>query len=362
MSVKQKRVLHAAPPSDRPEMTATAPKLRNHKDPLYGQRTRIFRTSSEAAAGTVCSECGVIVRLLTGHFDDWFAGKTARCDACGKAFDLYAVTLEWLSPHELLKLAGARVTEYVMPVSEGLTQLSFDRLKIPQDAKILDRHFEGMRDPDKLFERLRKRSELSVSERRKLSARPLKLLDDMPTRQSSTSDDWGKHKKLSREISIFARKSTSEDAAETVAKLVVIWATDTEKERCWRYIRDACVALTHGDLNETIVSGNVAIETALNSFLHRLLGENASNAMMKKIQRVHLSTKFDTVMKLLSAATGWVEVPQKIDEHLNTLREYRNDVAHDGEIKTPPTKKQLEKIMLSVIFAAHFLRKPRRRK
>ena len=44
--------------------------------------------------------------------------------------------------------------------------------------------------------------------------------------------------------------------------------------------------------DETIVSANVAVETALNSFLYRLLGKNASNGMMKKIQWINLSTRY----------------------------------------------------------------------
>ena len=157
-------------------MTATKSKRHSRKDPFCGKRSRITMNSSEGSAGVICPDCGVFVRLLLADFDDWSVEKNVKCDVCDKQFDLYSEALKRLAPDKLLQLAGARLTEYMMPVSEGLTLLSFDKLKIPQDAKILDRHFEGVRDPEKPFKRLDKNSPLTYQERQKLLAPPLKLL------------------------------------------------------------------------------------------------------------------------------------------------------------------------------------------
>jgi hypothetical protein len=149
-----------------------------------------------------------------------------------------------LTSDDLLKLAGARFTKHRVPIHEDqLMELSFDELSIPAGATILDHYFEAQADMQSLVKTIKRGDELTDKERRALV--PLRILDDTPTQQTGASDKSEQHSSLSRRISLylFARSRTNEGSLKTEACITVAWAGDNHDERCWQYMRNACVAL-----------------------------------------------------------------------------------------------------------------------
>ena len=122
-------------------------------------------------------------------------------------------------------------------------------------------------------------------------------------------------------------------------------------------LTDAFVAYSNDEYMDSIVPANVAVESALlrllSAFLRRYVGNERVDIFLNS--SATYSDQLNLILPLVCSLKGLPILSTEIRGLLNSLRRYRNNMAHRGIVENPLAKEQIADMLCAAIFGYGYI-------
>jgi hypothetical protein len=110
-------------------------------------------------------------------------------------------------------------------------------------------------------------------------------------------------------------------------------------------------------LNSIVIPANVAVESKLTKFIDNYLTTFISKERARDflINGATYSSQLNVILPLISKITSIKELPGHIRGQLNRLRDLRNELAHQGNLKSPLNRKDAALLLAASLFGFHYI-------
>lgn len=287
-----------------------------------------------------CNHCKKgLTKSSIEHMLAYFNEQEICCIYCGEAIDWWVIVQETIfkdqAPMQTLACIGAHWTIIRISVTPNkVYQLDLTQHNIPSDAVVLD--ISGKFFIGNFIGKIA----------------PLEMKLDIRPRH---------HMPLV--IDIFPAALQDLEPGEHILPLFVTWIPKLYDDYSWRSLTDAFHAYISGNYTSVIVPANVTVET----LLHRLVSaylEFIANKSKTKRERVKsflqdaatYSHQLNIVLPSILNLTDIPQLPEHVISKLNTLRNRRNNIAHQGRLSGDFSKKEAAEMLTTALFAFYYLK------
>jgi hypothetical protein len=133
--------------------------------------------------------------------------------------------------------------------------------------------------------------------------------------------------------------------------VLIVWVDEGALSSAEGALLSAAEAMHHRREAEAIVSAASAVELAVGPFVSQVLERVASpKASRELLRRAGLAGQIDVLLPLACSMLGAPTLPEEPAAALRQLRRLRNRAAHEGEIPSGTTRKEVAKAVASAIF------------
>jgi hypothetical protein len=271
-------------------------------------------------------------------FVSYFETDAVICAGCGEPFDLWAQACDilktWPRDWVAFRLLGAIVTrKSVLLEPERNTEVDLN--EVPEDAEILSVRAMVMGPPEgqPVFPALK----LFQGEMR---------LDPFP-----------------RHFLFYGMTHGRADVAATSVWLSVTWIQPDEDEISVHHLADAAKQFAAGRHKGMIIPANVAVEAALTPAVTAWVRTYCSGEETKEFLGPRGATyahQLKVLSRIASHTLGIKPMPDRLRALLNQLRQYRNDLGHNGTLnnpdRPPPNLEKAADFLTAAIFGYQYAR------
>jgi len=265
---------------------------------------------SHYASGLSCPKCCRVNPPTDEFFASYFASGTAPCCGCCEAFDPWNQALElmnWLpNAWTAFFLLPCRKTHFELPLNPNESSaVDLSAKGIPPDAEILDVHVTTLGPPEgpPLFPALML-----------LGVKTLHL-DPIPRFFGLYGADFGK-----------------DSTGKASALLNVTWVDPGPDEISIHHLADASKRFAAGRYAAMVVSANIAVEAALAPAMQQWIRLTCSSEDVGKLfGKDGISYARQIILtKMASKVLGIADMPGRVRNLLDELRDERNGIVHTG--------------------------------
>jgi hypothetical protein len=148
-----------------------------------------------------------------------------------------------------------------------------------------------------------------------------------------------------------------EPEVETPVGVFITWVPHTANDEPWENLINACRAYYSHQFTSAIIPANVAVEARLSRLLTSFLEGFAAKERVGRFldDAATYSYQLNVLLPVFAELRNAPQLPDHIRGHLNSLRSYRNEIAHDGALTKPPTKEDVANCLCAALFAFHYL-------
>jgi hypothetical protein len=277
---------------------------------------------------TPCPQCKAYSFALSPeNLRKYFYSEDIVCEKCAKKLDWWTSLLrhlEWNYPPFLYGLVGALNTLLVIIMKPNeIFDLDLVEAGVPKDAKILN---IGYTPNEKgLF--------------------PVELHGNSPIRHF-----------IPHKISLFGRPF-GEPTSETRVAISITWIPMDSTDESWQNLIQAAEAYSIEKYSSFIIPANVAVEAKLNEVMRGHLSKFASTDRVDDFleTRATYSYQLNVLLPMLTSYIKFPSIPDHIRGSLNTLREFRNDIAHRGSIERVLDRQTSARMLCAAIFGLGYV-------
>ncbi|MFD2603053.1 hypothetical protein [Flavobacterium suzhouense] len=277
---------------------------------------------------TPCPECKAISFPITNeNLSNYFHGIKMKCPNCETNLDWWSLLLrhfEWDVPSYTYAIAGGFTTSLriFMKPSETFI-LDLEQIGIPKESKILQTSYTP--NGTGLF--------------------PLELHGNTPPRHF-----------IPNIINLYGRPF-GEPAEETPVAVKINWTGKSDDDQIWENIINAVESFTARDYNKCVIPSNVTVESTLSNIMTKYFSAFAAKDKVEDFlsSGATYSYQLNILLPLIAHYNNFPKIPDNIRGNLNTLRSYRNSLAHTGKTKKQIDKKIASELICSASFALSYL-------
>ncbi len=249
------------------------------------------------------------------------------CPKCNTELNWWSLLLrhfDWGYSTYLYSIIGAFNTSLMITMKPNeIFELNLEKIGIPKEAKILQINYTP--NGEGLF--------------------PIEIHGNTPVRHF-----------IPNKILLFGRP-LGEPKQKTKIAVNINWV-EIENNELWNNLIEAVEAFSISKFKSAIIPANVAVEAKLNQILNKYLLSKDLSA--KKINSfltngATYSYQLNILLPLLVNFEKFPILPDIIRGKLNTLKNYRNKIAHKGTFEKPVNKKEIGELLCSVFFALAYL-------
>jgi hypothetical protein len=143
--------------------------------------------------------------------------------------------------------------------------------------------------------------------------------------------------------------------------VAVTWVLRSPDGEAFKSLTDAFAAYAFGDEQSNLNPANTAVELTLSRRLSDFLGRVASGGAVRDFLKDGATYHHQRTV-LLPALLRFTDAPRLPDEMtsaLSSLNTLRKQLAHEGQLKDPLSRKDAAKYICASLFAVHYLRMAR---
>lgn len=276
-----------------------------------------------------CMACSAGITIQDSYTTDYFEKKPIACPSCNSAVDWWATVVQEVRENFMMNQAfgpvGARSAIFRIILRPGeRTQYKLSDYGIPTDAKVL---YVNYTPEGKLF--------------------PIELHGNVPTWRFSRN-----------EVTVWPLPSGNDVETEvTHVNVMVTWVPHSHLDESWANLVEAFEAYATGNFQSAIVPANVAVEAALSIFLFEYMSRYAGHDRVKRflVDAATYSHQLNVVLPLVSALGSLPQLPGHIRGLLNRLRDFRNQMAHDGKLEGPLAPNETAELLCAALFGFRYV-------
>lgn len=280
----------------------------------------------------ICPECHQQIQIDDYQISDYFSDKTVQCSGNHEGINWWKLVSRAVEKNFMRNQAfvfiGAKTNLFNIKIKqqEKLTY-KFSDDGIPSDAKVLYVNYTTQNG--NLF--------------------PIETHGNISNRRLSYKD----------EVTVFPAPLHADDLGEeSDVSVMVSWVPKTLNDESLLSLTDAFESYTHHDYAAMIVPANVAVESAmtrlLNSHLQKYIGKKRIEEFFK--DGASYGNQLNVLIPLIAAQNKLPILSDQIRGTLNKLRNYRNDLAHTGALKTQLAHKEAAELLCGSLFGFHYVR------
>jgi len=278
--------------------------------------------------GPVCANCKQVLELRVNL--DYFAGRLPKCAKCDQPINWWNVLVTMLqeaqSMQQSLALAGAQWTYFTIRIKPGENfHLDLSSYGVPADARLLSIGYTPV-GAASLF--------------------PLEWHGNIPLRRPSM-------KTILIPIEITSKK---EDIGPTEVAVLAAWLPALGDEEPWRDFVRALQSHVDGDYEALVIPASAAVESGISRLVKRVLLKHGSKERVEDflINGATFSHQLNIVLPTIAALSGWPVLADTIRGQVNRLRELRNDLAHNGKLKTPLESAEAAQLLAAALLTHRY--------
>ncbi len=275
-----------------------------------------------------CPKCSKFITPFDKLMPEYFQGGKATCPFCSKDIDCWKIIFSSIKdrfdPFKVFSAIGACSDVFEIKLKPGeITKIDFRERGLPENGKILSVGY------------------LPVSG----GLFPLEIHGNTPQRHF-----------IPKEIHLFPRPLEQESIGETIVRVSFVWIDDNSEDESWRNLCDAFEAYSNKQYNSAIIPANVAVESKLSQLLQCLMSKSASK---KRVSRFLTGTPYsyllNVVLPSLLEPKGIPFINDHIRVFLNTLRDHRNNLAHEGCLEKDLKQEDMAELLCAALFGFRYM-------
>lgn len=147
---------------------------------------------------------------------------------------------------------------------------------------------------------------------------------------------------------------------ETEAKVVILvtWVESSSDDIAWLNLVSAYDYFVDRKFDAAIIPANVAVESRLFRYCQTILSSSASHGRTKEFleSKATYSYQLNILLPHFVKIAGRKPLDPRIVGHLNTLRQKRNEAAHEGRCDPPLTKDIAAELLTAALFGFHYMK------
>ncbi|MGA3287610.1 MAG: hypothetical protein ABSD46_09300 [Bacteroidota bacterium] len=279
--------------------------------------------------GTPCPECKAeSIPITLENLTNYLYGRSITCPKCNVIIDWWTSLLrhfEWKIPSFLYSFIGAvdSAATIWMKANETVV-IDMKDLGIPPDARIL---------------------QVAYSPNGK-GLWPIEVHRNIPIRHF-----------IPHKIEIFGKPHGESNPEQIPVVVSINWVPINSYDQSLQNYSEAIEAYSIGDYESFIIPANVAVEYKLYRVLHHYLSKFSSAKRVTDFLDTHAtySYQLNILLPLIANHLKFPQLPDHIRGHLNSLRDYRNDIAHKGKLDDTIDKTQYPKLICSSFFGLGYV-------
>lgn len=281
-----------------------------------------------------CVHCGRLLGIKSPDVTKlYFRGIGVPCPNCRKTLDWWDLMVRSIRentwPQQVFHLIGAQETLTMIKLyPDRTTQLKLAEMGIPEDAKVLDINYTSQDGGG-------------------LSA--LESHGNNPHRF--------KHE-IRHDILLHpAPFHYGDPTGETTVSVCITWVPHTTNDEAWENLVSACRAFYSRQYQAAVIPANVAVEARLSRLLTAFLEPFVSKKRSESFFEVAAtySYQLNVLLPVFAALRGVAQLPDQMRGYLNTLRSYRNEIAHRGTTEKALEQAEMANCLCAALFAFHYL-------
>lgn len=286
-----------------------------------------IRLLSTEIPNTPCSGCTSYSFPITAELiEDFFFNRDLECPKCKAKLNYWQLLLrhfEWQFPSYLFGLVGANNTwaEIIMKPNETYT-VELEKIGISKESKILQINYTPQES----------------------GVMPLEIHSNTPLRHF-----------IPNTINLFGMP-LKEFREQTRILIVVNWIQTNQENELWRNLIEAVEAYSINKFESTIIPANVAVESRLTPIISEYLEKIVSKERIKNFltSGATYSHQLNVLLPLLAKSENFPLMPDFLRGNLNSLRDFRNQLAHKGKLENID-KSKVATLLCSAIFGLTYL-------
>lgn len=285
----------------------------------------------EIPPSLACPSCGAVLPLTGEMVSGYLRGEKAACTNCSAQIDLWKTLLEnmrlgFRGIFGAYAIAGAQMTAHRISLEPGKpTEIDFDAMGIPSDARILDIGYTPIGT----------------------GLLPLEM-----------HGNWPRRHMVQRPLTVYPALIGGGPHTGIDVSLLVVWVHHQPTDYTYQNLVEAAEAFSVDRYEMMVVHANAAVELTLNQLLARLLESHVGSKKVEGFLQDH-ATYSHQLNILLPAFTDLLRLP-KMPKHihglLNRLRTLRNRVAHGGFLDASVDRYHAAECLAATFFGLAYLR------
>lgn len=276
-----------------------------------------------------CLSCNGHIFIEEKNFEFFFTNIGIQCFHCHQLVDWWQTALREVSENFMLNQAFGLVSamstffSFLMKAGER-TSYRLSDYKIPPDAKIL---FVNYTPNGPLF--------------------PTELHGNVPSA------------KISRQV-VWLLPVPSDGAAVTEVKVntLITWIPHSDLDDSWKNLVNAFESYVEADYMSSLIPANVAVESSLaimlSNYLPQYVGKDRTKTFLK--DAATYGHQLNVVLPLIVGLLKLPPLPENIRGQLNSLRGFRNNIAHVGSTERPIERRQCAEMLCAALFGFQYIR------
>lgn len=277
-----------------------------------------------------CTNCNAPIVVETNQIDNYFNNNINRCSSCNSNIDWWQATRNAIRNNFMLNQAfsvigaNSKIIEITLK-PESRTCIKLSDHEIPINARVLYVNYTPQGGG--LF--------------------PLEMHGNVPHRRILGDEIWLYPAVLSKDKVV----------SETKVTVMITWIAHGEDEIELLSITDAFDSYSNNQFLDSIIPANVAVESAisklLSNYISKVVAKNRTEDFLTNAATY--SSQLNVVLPLIVSMKGLPEMPDSIRGLLNKLRDYRNQIAHNGVTKRKLTKEDTADVLCASLFGLRYL-------
>ena len=148
-----------------------------------------------------------------------------------------------------------------------------------------------------------------------------------------------------------------EPQIETEVSVFITWVPHTADDEAWENLISSCRAYYSHQYASAVLPANVAVEARLSRLLTSFLEQFVGNERVARFLEdgATYSHQLNVLLPAFATLKGVRHLPDQIRGHLNTLRSFRNDIAHKGAPAKKLEQNDMANCLCAALFAFHYL-------
>jgi len=276
--------------------------------------------------GVMCTSCSTMLDITSINVISTIANIPQTCSVCNNNLDIYNLIkfsllngLQW----NIFGLVKAKLTYYTFILQPNHTHsINLYDIGLLPDSRIINISYTP--SSDGVF--------------------PLEVHGNFPNRFSYPT-----------KLELYGKPDIL-DAKPTTVTVSIVWTKYTDDNNL-NFLIDSFDLFTQGNYKNMILPTNLVIETKLLSFLKEYLPFcNIGNKTVNKFNdKTHYNDTLNTILPLIIDYENYYTIDPAFIANLNKLRDYRNDIAHNGVFIDSITKETFADLLASVFFVFSYL-------